>query len=43
MILDQFKNSVPERIATYISEQKVKTHVLTHGGGSGCLGSLFGH
>jgi len=42
MILEQFKNSVPGRIATYISERKVKTaaeaaaladdYLLTHGG-----------
>ncbi len=42
MILEQFKNSVPERIATYISEHKFKSaaeaaaladdYVLTHGG-----------
>lgn len=42
IILEQFKNSVPERIATYINERSVKTaakaaaladdYVLTHGG-----------
>lgn len=42
VILEQFKNSLSERIATYISERKVKTtaeaaaladdYVLTHGG-----------
>lgn len=42
MILEQFRNSMPEHIATYISERKVKTateaaaladdYVLTHGG-----------
>ena len=25
MLLEQFRNSVPEKIAMYISEQKVKT------------------
>ncbi len=25
MVLEQFKNIIPERIATYINEQKVKT------------------
>lgn len=47
MVLEQFKNSVPERIAMYISEQKVKTaaeaaaladdYLLTHRGGGGDL------
>lgn len=42
MILEKFRNSMPEHIATYISERKVKTaaeaaaladdYVLTHGG-----------
>lgn len=50
MILEQFKNSVPEAIAIYISENKVKTaaeaaaladdYMLTHGGESGHAGAL---
>lgn len=45
LVLEQFKNSVPERIAVHISEQKVKTAVvaaaladdyfLTHAGSGG--------
>lgn len=46
MVLEQFKNSVPERIAMYICEKKVKTaaeaaalaeYLLTHRGGCGDL------
>ena len=49
MILEQFKNSVPGRIATYISERKVKTaaeaaaladdYLLTHVGDTGYSGA----
>uniref|UniRef100_A0A671XNE1 SCAN box domain-containing protein n=1 Tax=Sparus aurata TaxID=8175 RepID=A0A671XNE1_SPAAU len=45
MVLEQFKNSIPQRIATYVSEQKVTTvhraaeladdFVLTHNSGFG--------
>lgn len=52
IVLEQFKNSVPDNIATHICEQKVKTameaaalaedYVLTHGRhfGERCVGWL---
>ena len=53
IILEQFKNSVPERITTYISEWKVKTaaeaasladdYVLAHGGDGAVARGGSGH